>query len=315
MIKIDTWFAPDLVQKYENKMLKKIKKHYRSNGLAKSIKNYFEKNGIFSEMKVRELLTGKITQRQIQSFPHISSRQMKKLSSFYSYSFLQNDEIRHELLASLRIQVCPYCNRQFITSFRSNGKINSTADLDHFYPKNTYPLLALSLYNFIPSCQICNSRMKLGRTDEIIYPYEEHFGDDAVFKVITANGKTETDDYVELLHSFMGLKNTEINLKIDVNSQSTNAVKIRNSIALFKLEEVYQSHTNYVRELLIKKRIYDDGSYFEMLSNQFSGIFGEFGSTFSESELDLFLYGFNWNNGEDPERPLSKLTYDIVKRE
>jgi len=141
MIKIERWFAPDMIQRYEKKMLKKIKKNYRSNGLANSIKIYFEENGCFSERKVRELLVGKITKQKIQSFPEITKKQRKKLGEFFSYKFLQNDQIRHELIASLGIQVCPYCNRQYITSWCNGKKTRTTADIDHFYPKETYPLL------------------------------------------------------------------------------------------------------------------------------------------------------------------------------
>lgn len=314
MIKIEHWYAPDIMQRYEEKMLKKIKKHYQSNGLSNSIKIYFEENGCFSERKVRELLVGKITKEKIQSFPKITEKQRKKLGKFFSYRFLQNDQIHHDLIASLGIQVCPYCNRQYITSWCNGKKTRTTADIDHFYPKEAYPLLALSLYNFIPSCHICNSRMKLNRKDEIIYPYEERFGNDAIFKVVSDDSKTEKKDYVESLHSLMGLKNSKINIKIEVNPNSIIADKIKNSIVMFHLEEIYQSHERYVRELLIKKRIYDEGAYLEMLSRQFSYMFNKYGIKFSDSELDLFMYGYNWINGEDPERPLSKLTYDIVKQ-
>lgn len=51
-----------------------------------------------------------------------------------------------------------------------------------------------------------------------------------------------------------------------------------------------------------------------MLNRQFSDIFDEYGINFSDLDLDLFMYGYNWVNEEDPERLLSKLTYDIVKR-
>lgn len=310
MIKIEHRYAPDIIQQYEEKMLEKIKRHYQSEGLSNSIKIYFEENGCFSERKVRELLVGKITKEKIQSFPKINKSQRKKLGKFFSYRFLQNDQIRHDLIASLGIQVCPYCNRQYITSWCNGKKTKTTADIDHFYPKKTYPLLALSLYNFIPSCHICNSRMKLKHTDEIIYPYEECFGNDAIFKVVSDDSKTEKMDYVESLHSLMGLKNSKLDVKIEVNPSSSVAKKIKNSISIFRLEEVYQSHESYVRELLIKKRIYDEGAYLEMLSRQFN----KYEIKFSDSELDLFMYGYNWINGEDPERPLSKLTYDVVKR-
>ena len=72
---------------------------------------------------------------------------------------------RHKILFLMGINVCPYCQRNYISSYEDkveNEEINkTTADLDHFIPKSVVPFLALSLYNFIPSCQICNSRMKL----------------------------------------------------------------------------------------------------------------------------------------------------------
>lgn len=313
MIKIKRWFAPDVIQRYEEKMLNKIRNKYQQSNLQElddSIREYFEENGNFSEQKVRELLVGKITEKKIEAFSKIVPEQRNKLVEFFSYKFLQNDPIRHELITSLGIRVCPYCNRQYITSWCSGNKVKTTADIDHFYPKEEYPLLSLSLYNFIPSCQICNSRMKHRSKDEIIYPYEECFGDDAVFKVVSDDSKTEKRNYFESLHSLMGLKNSRLDIKIEVNPNSSVAEKIKNSIKTFHLEEIYQSHESYVRELLIKKRTYDEGAYLEMLRGQFK----KYEIKFNDSDLDLFMYGYNWVNGEDPERPLSKLTYDIVKR-
>ena len=37
----------------------------------------------------------------------------------------------------------------YIQVYTGNGKGKTTAALDHFYPKSRYPILALSLYNFI----------------------------------------------------------------------------------------------------------------------------------------------------------------------
>ena len=56
---------------------------------------------------------------------------------------------RHKLLFLMEIEVCPYCQRNYISSYEENNSKKTTADLDHFYPKSLYPFLALSLYNFI----------------------------------------------------------------------------------------------------------------------------------------------------------------------
>ena len=51
-----------------------------------------------------------------------------------------------------------------------------------------------------------------------------------------------------------------------------------------------------------------------MSSDCLQALFKKYGFCFSENELDLFLYGYHWQDGEDVNRPLSKHTYDIVKR-
>ena len=43
-------------------------------------------------------------------------------------------------------------------------------DLDHFLPKSICPLVGLSFYNFVPSCSVCNEKLKgadrIGETDK-----------------------------------------------------------------------------------------------------------------------------------------------------
>lgn len=64
----------------------------------------------------------------------------------------------------LNLYSCAYCECAY-TGHYDTEEYNKTVtkgffDLDHFFPKADYPLFALSLYNFVPSCQICNSRVK-----------------------------------------------------------------------------------------------------------------------------------------------------------
>lgn len=220
---------------------------------------------------------------------------------------LMDESTRYKLISSLGVEVCPYCNRQYINSWKEtlNKQVHITADLDHFYPKSKFPLFSLSLFNFIPSCQICNQRMKGGNFSSMIYPFEEKFGSDAVF-VIDNIGLSSYEE----LKILQGTMSENINISFLINSSASDEIKnkINRSIEQFKLKEIYQSHSNYVAELLVKKRIYSDGTYLEMLKNQFGDL------NLNERELDMFLYGFNWQDGEDINKPLSKLTYDIIKR-
>lgn len=65
----------------------------------------------------------------------------------------------------LGIKTCYYCETAYINTYTTwdKGKQETRRqfDVDHFLPKDTCPLLGLSLFNFVPSCQVCNSRLKL----------------------------------------------------------------------------------------------------------------------------------------------------------
>lgn len=337
MVKIE-WFnlESDAVKEYLQKAIKHIERTYNSHKtfLTPEIKEaiFCDDNGYFSKENVEKFL--KYTkhdlmeigffkdyiktqsEKQIDKKTPVSERE-EAIKKIFDYSILNRprsrNTLRHKLLSSLNVDCCPYCNRQYITTYKNVSRIRySTADLDHFYPRTRYPLFALSLFNFVPSCQICNSRMKLDKAEECLYPYEESFGNDAFFTVSTDKGDKKTHEYYqELLYSFMGREAYNLPIKIKNNAKDAELSKrINKSIEIFKLNEVYQAHQEYVRELLIKQRIYDEGAYLNMLKEQF----GKLGLQFAESELEVFLYGFRWDDEDHHTRPLSKLTYDLIKR-
>ncbi len=211
----------------------------------------------------------------------------------FKYDLIEGD-YRHELISKMNIPVCPYCNRQYISSYEDNSINKTTADLDHFYPKSKYPLLALSLYNFIPSCQICNSRFKLDKVDDIIYPYEEDYGDEAYFML-------DSDD----INSLLGYDNKS-KLALYVENSSLLKDKIIAHKDMFKIEEIYQMHNELARQLQWKKTLHTN-SYTEMLGELLE-------EQITDNELDILLYGMNLDKENFHNMPLSKLTYDIVKR-
>ena len=217
------------------------------------------------------------------------------IAKIVDYDFLESN-LKHEVLTGTGIEVCPYCNRQYITPYQKGTKLKSTADLDHFFPKSIFQLLSLSLFNFVPSCQICNSRFKLARSIEILYPYKDGFNNNAVFEV-KLNSKSTLD-------SITG-KNTSFDLNINVSSTCSNKNVVENNIELFNLREIYQNHKDYVREILYKKHAY---------SNTYKG---QLKQLFSDMNLDLievniFLYGSELNPVQFGKRPLSKIAYDII---
>ncbi|RSZ60593.1 hypothetical protein HF313_19270 [Massilia atriviolacea] len=65
----------------------------------------------------------------------------------------------YKLCKTSKYVLCPYCHQNFAFTIISDGK-SFRPTLDHFYPKFQYPYLAISLYNLVPACQVCNSSLK-----------------------------------------------------------------------------------------------------------------------------------------------------------
>lgn len=165
--------------------------------------------------------------------------------SIFNYSDFSNEDKekssdwgRHSLLTMMGLEVCPYCQRNYITKYTEDKKEKTTADLDHFYSQSKYPYLALSLYNFIPSCQICNRTFKLAKPSEnILYPYEESFDD---YNVKFGLTEKVIDNILD----------KETPFKVKINYDKSND-RIKNTINIFKLDKVYEeSHNGYLKDMI-----------------------------------------------------------------
>ncbi|WP_237982026.1 HNH endonuclease domain-containing protein [Bacillus thuringiensis] len=267
-------FRKQFVQKYSNDWLTKIlKKH----------PEYFKTDVNFKKM-IKEV------KEQLLNLNEL-------ISHFINYDFI--DPItRHELLVSMDIPVCPYCNRQYITSYYSDNNLKkTTADLDHFLPKSYFSLFSLSLHNFVPSCQICNSRFKLNKGLEIINPYIDNFH--AKFTV-SLKKDSEIDSILGVDSEF------ELSLKI-IEKNLNKKIIIKNTADLFQLNNVYQIHKNLVREILYKNRVYTK-THKEQLKKLF-----EQDMKLTETDINLFLYGNDLSPDNFHLKPLSKLSYDVLK--
>lgn len=242
------------------------------------------------------------------------------------YSFISGD-LRHKLLTSIGIRTCPYCNRNYITRYGIDGS-KSTADLDHFYQQKQYPLFALSLFNFVPSCPICNSRIKITHSaEDTLYPYEEGFDDDAHFE-LKYTGKD--DALASKLHLWQALKDVkysdfEIEIVIRPDAFPEKREKIEKSKDLFHLTEVYADHKQEALEAALRTRIYSEGSYKKFCEKLFHKCksFGMINSSVFDMESYMFGQGFDdewlmfgiFMNDEKRryDKPLSKMIYDIYK--
>ena len=196
-----------------------------------------------------------------------------KRKTYGSYKFVE----------TLDLKTCPYCNRNytFIVDEES-GKLRP--ELDHFYPKSIYPFLAMSFYNLIPSCTICNHTKSSKVSENLINPYDIKDDDFKFTYKPTDISFSEVESKKYNMDSF----------EIEFKNQNEN-------INIFKLDELYKQHKDIVVDLLMKK-VYYPKSYIEELEKSFG---------FTKDEIYRYLLN-NYKKEEDlHKRPLSKLIKDI----
>ena len=216
-----------------------------------------------------------------------NSRQIKmpkKYKKFIIDTLYKQRFPRKEFVEELQVTVCPYCNRNFVNSTYKR----TMCDLDHFYDKETYPILAVSFHNLVPVCHACNHAKASNAIS-----YSPH------------NTKFNTDDLLSFDFYIGGIDywvdNKQIGIEIDCSSE------VESNVQELKLREVYQIQSDIVQEC-IKKAIMFNPDYMTDLFNTYNGLFE------SEEELYRIVFGNYMEESSYGKRPLSKLTKDILSK-
>jgi len=222
--------------------------------------------------------------------------------TFASKGFRKKATKKHEdyfysgnvLVGKINIQVCPYCNRNTIYSFKSGTK--RTSELDHFYPQKKYPFFALSFYNLIPSCKVCN-KIKLDNDDkEYINPYDTRFD---------FNKNMKFGLQIENSSFYYSENGFKFKYKFDAKISTDENQRIENNLNVFELKDLYDNHKDIILELIQKAEIYNE-SYIDELMQKYEG------TLFKNREDLLRLVTCGYVSDEDlHKRPLSKLIKDI----
>lgn len=202
----------------------------------------------------------------------------------------------YDLAAQLMVNTCPYCNAQYTyTIIDKHGE--TRPELDHFYSQVEHPLLALSFYNLIPSCHICNATFKhqLKSSIELLNPYFAGFEKDAVFKY----------KFVYLHAQITHPENFQIS--IDNAPAGKYKMQIDNCIDTFKLEKVYHMHRDQLGQIYLKCKLFDK-NYVRDFLKKFPTMTGRV-----TADLIYRFYFGNYRNPKDFEKQiLSKFTADII---
>ena len=198
----------------------------------------------------------------------------KKLSNGKNWS-------RHEFIKSLVIKVCPYCNRQYITSYEDGAANNkTTADADHYYPKAEYPILQMNIFNLVPSCSVCNSRTKGTSDKRHLYPYEDPC-DSLTFEIPIELGAQVSEILIDTKKNVKAIASEEV----------------------FKLNKIYQAHLDEATEVKQNAAV-----YFEFGDKVYEVLKG------LKVPFDIFSTWFSFMGKDALTEPLTKLRQDIFNQ-
>ncbi len=120
-------------------------------------------NKLLSELLIcdaSELMNLNQTLLQKHALNTINNIAVIKLAFDYTYETIAS-EVKNFFRINQFVSACPYCNKVEARHYTNGaGEVVESFQLDHFYDKATYPLLAYCFFNLVPSDQTCNTLNK-----------------------------------------------------------------------------------------------------------------------------------------------------------
>ena len=225
--------------------------------------------------------------RNIKS--NFSDRQITELNEVFKWYKFQ-PIISSFFEEELQVRTCSFCNIHFVNEYKENDKsFKNEFTLDHYYDKATYPYLALSFYNLIPSCYTCNSKLKKNEEFKNLAPSSEYFD---------FNEKVKFKLYLDKSCKNLHIKDKE-DIEIELKEYYSNDYD--KYIEVFKLNERYKAHKDIVYDMITKAELYPESRLKEL--QDLTGI------PFQQIKKDIFNL---IDEKEDlSKKPFSKLIKDI----
>lgn len=224
------------------------------------------------------------------------------LSSVFNYKTRQSRIAKFfmEDKNGFEIHTCHYCDMAYINVFAKDedGELMNHFDLDHVLDKAKCPLVALSLFNFVPSCQVCNEKLKhstlIGSETnpaevKKLSPTSKNYDFKNNVLIGVDPFPAAGDDYMANPDKYT-IKFTPIGDKAYMKVEE-----------LFHLRERYGYHKMEALRLLQLKHDYED--------SHIRDIADLLGRTFEDVKEDIFGEDFTKKN----HRCFSKLKSDILK--
>jgi hypothetical protein len=257
---------------------------------------------VFAKPENLKCLINKIELRIIEQ-SEIKYKEIKKKKTFiydvkdeleeiFKYENKFQSPISKFFEKSLETRTCYFCNIHFVNEYKIDDEnYQNEFTLDHYYDKATYPYLALSLYNLIPSCYTCNSKLKRNEEFKNLAPSSQNFNFHQKVKF-----KLLLDDSCKNLH----IKSKD-DIDITLKGQFTDMYD--KYIEIFKLNERYKAHKDIVFDMIQKAELYPESRLKEL--QDLTGI------PFQQIKKDIF--NLIDENEDLSKQPFSKLIVDMSK--
>lgn len=208
----------------------------------------------------------------------------------------------YSLAKKIGITVCPYCNRNYTNTVGTDATKGTRFQYDHFFDKAKYPYLALSFFNLVPSCNTCNSDLKGSKPFRILtntHPYMDGFGENLKFTLSIKD--------IEFIAGKPSPYRIQFKIPADSNWSNEKINAAFNNIQKFRLLELYNTHKDYVNEIIQRSIVYNQVSIEDIYERHKGDLFTNI------YEVKKMVLGNYIDEKDYSRRPLSKLTADISK--
>lgn len=230
----------------------------------------------------------------------INANELQAIKSIFNYDAQigGNREFCYFIAKLIDSNTCTYCNRQYtLTVFGDKDEPIIRPEFDHWFSQQDYPDLALSFYNLIPSCSLCNSSLKRTQKtsfENYIHPYID----------------SEPGFFFRYQPLGIGEDGKE-NYAVDFNITAigTDSTRVQNTLDLFRIKEIYNAHANYeLRDLIELATAYPE-DYIEVIITKILK-----DTSLTREDVYRMLFGIEMVPEKHLDRPFSKFKNDIINQ-
>jgi hypothetical protein len=233
--------------------------------------------------------------------PRKKLKVQQELNLIGLYDYFNDKQVRFEwkketfqsenVFDKLNIKNCPYCNENPNYYFQNSKFIRRTFEWDHFYPKEKFPFFAISFYNIIPSCKVCN-HLKHENFNNYLNPYEDYKTNETIkfYLDIKNSDFISNQDSFEILPKY---------------SKDVNGNKLQNNFEDLYIMGRFNRRKDVILTSLKKKRLYNH-EYTDRLFDEFNGkLF------LDKTEFRELFFDANFSEVDFHKKQFSKLIHDI----